>query len=218
MLRNHDYFGTKIRNEDDPILKQLGDVGKFIAKQGEPFGVRGVTQMLQEGQGARSFLPLVGLNPARRNVTETPAEQQAEELLSQRMPTGPRTTEQAARSQRDVEFADALRNHEPDVYRRIQAAIHGGQLSQADIDNIREREKFPTQLQHAVARLDAHDAMRVWAEASDDEKRRLMGTMMSKIRASKTLTLDERRAYMRQLQDDFRQLYKSPDASFVGVN
>lgn len=218
MLRNHDYFGTKIRNEDDPILKQLGDVAKFMGKQVEPFGVRGVTQMLQEGQGARSFLPLVGLNPARRNVTESPAEQQAEELLSQRMPAGPRTTEQEDRSRRVIDIADALRNHEPDIYKKIQAAIHGGQLSQADIDNIREREKFPTQLQHAVAKLDARDAMRVWAQASDDERRRLIGIMMTKIRSSKTLTLDERKQYMRQLQDDFRQLYKSPDASFVGVN
>jgi len=211
------YYGTKIRNEDDPILKQLGDVGKFLGKQVEPFGVRGVSQMLNEGQGARSFLPLIGLNPARRDVTESPAEQRAQELLSQRMPAAPRTTEQEDRSRRVSEFAAGLRNREPEIYQKIRAAIQGGQLSQADIENIRERQKFSTPLQHTVSRLDVHDAMQVWSLANDAEKRRLMAIMTTKVRASKTLTLDERKAYMTQLQSDFQQLRNAALAG-AGVN
>src|SRR6185312_14865178 len=99
MLQNHDYYGTKIRNEDDPILKQLEDVGSFAGKQFLPFGVRGFQQMRQEGQGmARSFLPLIGLNPARREESQSEAEQRAHELLKERLPAAPRTAEQRDRS------------------------------------------------------------------------------------------------------------------------
>src|SRR5947207_1914668 len=37
MLENHDFYGTKIRNEDDPIVKQALDSLKFIGKQFQPF-------------------------------------------------------------------------------------------------------------------------------------------------------------------------------------
>jgi hypothetical protein len=202
LAQNHDYFGTEIAHPDDSLGSRIAERVEFVGKSLEPIGIRSMKNMLDQGQGMKSLLPMLGITHARRDITHSPAEIKAQELMEERMPRGTRTQEQADRSQKVRDLASLLKAHDSTAYQKISDAVGDGRLTAEDVQEIRDRQKFTTPLAHAVSRLGVHEAMQVWKLASDDEKRSVGAAMLAKVRASKVLTRDERVKFMRALQDD----------------
>ena len=121
LSRNKDYYGVEIRERGAPAGTQAGQAVGYVVRSWEPFWTRGLRRERARGAGAaRQLAPLIGVMPAPRSVTETPAESLAHDLMQEQIPPGPRTREEAARSR----AAAAARPHEPyleHVLRRLKA-------------------------------------------------------------------------------------------------
>lgn len=205
MLSNSDYYGAKIHNEDDPIMKQLTDVAKYGGKQLLPFSTREVPKLLSEGQGAKSLLPLIGVTQARKDITFSPAELKASELIHARIPAGMRTQEQADKAKTIGGLAAAFRNKAPTAIDDLTAALKEGTITPQDMQSVRQHVRY-TGLNGSVRSLDMHDAMAVWAKASPEEKQTLGSTMFAKLRASRSLTREQKVGYLATLQRDWKSL------------
>ena len=83
MFANEDFYGTKIRNEDDPVMKQVLDVAEYGGRTLTPFAVRGLQQNLKSGEGlAKAALPFVGITPAPADIKKTEAEKKLSEIMA----------------------------------------------------------------------------------------------------------------------------------------
>ena len=101
---NKDFYGTEIRNADDPFVKQAWDETKHFAQGFEPFGIKNaITQFKRGDTGAKPFMSFVGITPAPRAINTTPAEQLAMDNITENLPRGARTQEQADKSKFNLE-------------------------------------------------------------------------------------------------------------------
>jgi hypothetical protein len=99
MLQNRDYYGVQIRNEDDPLVQQAKSEVEFALKSFIPFSVKGIEQnVAQGGMTAKTFLPMIGVTPAPRDLDESIAEQQMAKFSEESRPVGTRTQEQKDRT------------------------------------------------------------------------------------------------------------------------
>lgn len=98
MIANKDFYGTEIRNADDPIMQQVLDEAKFLGTQFIPFGFRNQKRDTRTSAGSK-VEPFIGITPAPYDINMTKAEREASDLNKGHIPVGSRTKEQAAHSQ-----------------------------------------------------------------------------------------------------------------------
>ncbi len=97
MLQNKDYFGTEIRNADDPFVKQLGDLFAYQAKQYVPFTITNIMQRQADGGSWKDYLQsFAGITPAPGYITRTPLQTQIYELYDSRFGGDTKSQEQTA--------------------------------------------------------------------------------------------------------------------------
>ncbi len=202
MLNNEDFYGTRIRNEDDPLVRQALDVVGHVATQFVPFAVRG-QQQLQKSEAplAEQVLPFVGITAAPASITHSPAEELASKLMRAKMPRGSRTAGQATEARFKADAAKQLAGKKLSVDEIKQAAekqsIH---LSAQDLKSIEKRSQT-TPLEFAVNHLDAADAAKVWEAASAKEKESIGEQVAKKIANSTSLSPKEQAALAERLGD-----------------
>lgn len=184
MLENRDYYGNKIRNEDDPMIRQATDELEFFGKQFVPFSAQGVMQM--KGQPlSKQIMPMVGLTPAPRDLSETPAEQLARQI-DEEDPGKPRTQQEADRSQQQWKLVGALRQN-PDQREQLLADAQAAGTIRPDQSREMVKRSTENLLQGRLEHMEAADAIRVWRVASSEERGELQQSMLNKIARSKTL-------------------------------
>jgi hypothetical protein len=203
MLSNKDYYGTKIRNEDDSIVQQILSEAKHVGEAFQPFGIREVKQLREQGQGAKSFLPLLGIVKARRDITSSKAELLASELMADRTPPGGRTQQQADKAKLVRDLADGLKTNEPGAKDAIRTAVRAGKITESDLQEIKQHVTA-SGFERSVKHLDMPAAMKVWAVATPQERRKLAPILFTKLRAATGLTRDEKVAFLKQLQEDWK--------------
>ena len=99
MLQNQDYYGTEIRNSNDPLVKQIGDEFKYFIKAWMPFSVSGALQSKNIGDGLdKQIISFLGFMPAPGYVTKTPLQKEISDIYSMRN-QGVKTQESFAKSQ-----------------------------------------------------------------------------------------------------------------------
>lgn len=183
MMRNRDFYGTKIRNEDDPTVKQLGDTMKYVGTQFEPFWIRNLEQRKQaEGEiTPRNFIEsMFGIMPAPRSVTRSTAEALAADYLSEHMPSGARTPEKAKAARERGELIRQFRTNAPDHFKNLSEALRNGQITQADRRDILRSMRM-TPLQMMVERLGLEQALNVYDRADAKEKEQLKRILHGKL-------------------------------------
>jgi hypothetical protein len=181
MLENKDYYGTEIRNADDPLMKQMLDTAKFGAKALEPFSLRGARRQVKLG-GSRlgNFAAnFVGVTPAPRSINMTPAERLADEYRQTHRDPGARTQENADRSTARSDVIRAMRLGQNPVP-LMRQYIQEGKISPHEFAQLRQVAR-ETPLQSSVKNLNLREALNVYDKASDDEKRSLERTVRSKV-------------------------------------
>lgn len=206
MLQNRNYYGTEIRNSDDPFIQQAKDAATHVAEGFMPFGVRGVLQGRERGtSSARSWLPMLGVTPAPRSINQTAAEKMVREFEQEARPQGTRTKAEAERAKLKARSTRAVVAGDQAGIKTMEAARKAGLLTDTDMEQIAERAK-----ESPVARgfkgLKLDQALKVWGVATEEEKRIL-----------KPL-LEKKSALLENLPDEQRQKSAAALGSALGLN
>lgn len=126
MIRNRDYFGTQIRNPDDPLVKQIGEELKFVARTFVPFSVKSSERRVGAKDSpeikAESFM---GIMPIPPEVARTTAQNKIVEYAVQKMPSGAKTQEQQDRYELSRDIESQLQS--PADYGKAQRALMDAQ-------------------------------------------------------------------------------------------
>jgi hypothetical protein len=207
LMQNRDFYGVKIRNEDDNPARQAADVGKYLGEQLTPFSLRDAGKIAERGFTAKSLLPAVGITPAPKDLDLSTAEQKARELAVAKMPQGARTSEQVERTQLKYDLAQKVRNKEPDAYGAIRAALRDKRLHPGDQKDIIGIAKTDA-LTHQVHGLSLDDAVKVYDVATDAEKRKLLSVVARKLANSRSEPAEQKAAIRAKLLKDRDRLRK----------
>lgn len=190
MYQNKDFYGTKIRNEDDPLVRQALDAAKYAAKQFEPFSISGLSK--SGGQGS-----LAGFPPAPYFIRATQAEQTATELARNHMPSGSRTQAQADTAQANRDLVVRLRSTDPTV--RAQAVTELRGKPTAEAKRLWQQSQTP-RLDYEVKHLDIDDGMKVWETANAQERGRIQSILQDKLAKARSIDSATRARYRAALQ------------------
>jgi hypothetical protein len=201
MIRNQDFYGTKIRNEDDPLIQQLKDSGKFVASQMVPMSVRNLQREADLGaplaQRAQQFF---GITPAPSELERTPAERRAQEIVAARIPAGGRTADQAEHSRLRAELTRSLRLRQG-IPSEVAAARTAGKLNAKDYREAAAGSRL-SPLQRSVQHLGLEDTLSVYREANESERRILRPLVVKKAKSAlKNATPDERSQLLREMRE-----------------
>lgn len=177
LLRNKDYYGVQIRDTDDSAVRQALQVGKYAGETLLPFSVRGYKNLsAQDVGGLRKALALVGANPAPRYISQTPAEQRAEQYWKDRRAEGGIRPEQFEASREKRQIVAQLRHGDaPD----LSGALAAGTIKPRDIKPLYQRASMGA-LASQVQHMPLEDAERVFERASLSERAELAGVMAKK--------------------------------------
>lgn len=194
MIKNEDFFGVKIRNEEDPIVTQMKDEAEYVAKQFIPFSFRNLMERKKAGASigaqAESFF---GIVPAAGYITKSPAQQAMEKTMGERA-RGVRTKDQFEKSQLIKGFVERIRKGE-NVTDDVDAAQNAGQIDQRDVDHIWSGEET-TPNQDKFKKLPLEDAARIFQLMTPQEKAEVKEVFGDQIdRASGDMTPEKEDEY-----------------------
>ena len=180
MLQNRDYFGTKIRNEDDPLMTQLKDEASFVGEQFVPFGIRNVQREMQTGgAGPAAALPFVGITPAPAYINKSNAQQMAEGMIREKIPAGARTKEAADKSLLISNIERKIRMKDKTASADISKALKEKKLGVNDIIGLfGKAQEAP--IQKVAKRLSLAELEKVMKAATPEERRKLISIYQQK--------------------------------------
>jgi hypothetical protein len=181
MLENKDYNGVKIRNEDDPLVRQVAGEVMHVIKQWEPYSIENMQKNHQTGN--KTLLdtvgPWVGVTPAGYDINQTKAERVAHDIEMSHQEIGGRTEEQFQRSRLIGELSRQYKMGVQGAQENIQAAHDKGLISETQMRNIYDDSNY-TVLQNMVRHGGGHgmamsleETKRVFAHATPEEKGQL---------------------------------------------
>lgn len=181
MYDNKDFYGTKIRNEDDPFVQQVFQEGAYIAKQMIPFGVRNAqkNRQAQDKSVLDMIEPFIGITPAPYDVNQTEAEHIAHRIAMQKIAIGGRTQAQTDRSNLLRDFSNRLRKKDKTVTKDMMKAFMDGKISSYQMADVM-RSTSMTPLQRLVHSFTAEEINAVYAAATPAERKEIQAIVTSK--------------------------------------
>lgn len=178
-FNNKDFYGTEIRHDDDPAWKQALQLGQFLAKSFIPFSIVGTMRLREQGAGVgEQALPYIGIVPAKRDLTMTPAEVRAEDLYVGTFPRGARTQDQA-------DHSHVISLIKQQMYQDPVSAVgmlsrNASSLHRLDLKGIQKDQGIP-QIVTRVQRLTLEQGMSVFDLGNELERRELAPELMKKL-------------------------------------
>jgi hypothetical protein len=197
---------SQIRHPDDPLVRQAGQLAGHAAKQFLPFSYRNLSQraQVQGGQGAMGALrealspagleSFIGVTPAPRYISRTPAEQRAIELSKRRRPRGTRTSAEFERSQRRTYLRGELTAGRM-TPEQLAQRVHAGELTPKEAGDILKQSR-EAPITRYTRSLGLDDFLAVWDEANERERAQLRPLLLSKRHLVANLPPAERRAML----------------------
>lgn len=176
MLANKDFYGTEIRNTDDPAIQQVLSEIKFMGSQFVPFGIRNLGKDTREDPLSK-VEPFIGIAPAPYDVNMTKAERVAHELSKAKIPVGSRTKEQAEHSQKKSEIRSKyIADRDTSI---LNNAVDQGEITTKE-KRIILRQAGMTSLERATQFLTVEETEKVYHAANDKEKDELKSILARK--------------------------------------
>ena len=168
MLQNQDFYGTEIRNADDPLMKQAIDELKFIGKQSMPFSFSGSKQAKKMGaSGLGQAAPFVGIMPAPKYIDRSDMQNQIFDTYQSYKGKGKRTQKEWNTAQAKQEIAEAFRMGDQDLFwEKVKDAVDKGYIPN-------DKNKLMTLVEHSKLPSD----VRVFAQLPTEYQTRLMNKM-----------------------------------------
>lgn len=182
MLENKDFYGAKIRNEDDPLIKQaLSEVG-YMVRQLEPFGFRNTERQLQSGNRHLADVvgPWVGITPAPYDINQTKAEKLAHEIIASHQMIGARTQEQIDRSRFLNDMTRLYQLGDPKAKDDLFKAYEQGKISRRQMQDVIANSNL-TPLQKMVKRFTAEETQKVYDASNQEEKNQIEPILQRKV-------------------------------------
>ena len=187
LITNEDYFGTEIRNSDDPWMIELIDSVKHVGNAFIPFSVRNYKRMEDAGEpiGVAALLAAMGISSAPGYITRTRAQKLAYYHLANRFKSGKtRTKEEAAGAKHRGNLLHSLRSGEP--------------VTEEDLEGLTVRQRNTlfrnarlTPFQSMFKRLTFNEAMDVYNVCGEEERKQVKHLMIGKRSRTKDITPDE---------------------------
>jgi hypothetical protein len=179
LLRNKDYYGVQIHDNDDPVLKQALDMGKYAAETLLPFSVRGYKNLSALDVGAlRKALALLAVNPAPRHISQTPADKAVEQYWQGRQTEEGISPAQMETKRAKSQLVSQIRHgHAPDM----AAALASGAIKRQDVNAIYQRAQIGS-LASGVKYMPLPEAEKIYKLANAKERVELAPIMATKRR------------------------------------
>jgi hypothetical protein len=174
MFNNEDYFGTEIRNPEDPLVQQAEDLFKFFTVDNmRPISIQSYERRKASrgGTGISGVESFFGINEAPASIYRT----KAELLMRRYAPPSTHTKEQAADMLATRDLRDAVRRGDRDA--AAEAARRG--LSQRQIENALTTSSL-TPLQRGFQHLTLEQALHVYEVATEEERTGLIALLHNK--------------------------------------
>lgn len=187
---NEDYYGTEIRNSDDPWMIQLIDSVKHAGEAFIPFSVKNYQRMreAEEPIGMAAPLAALGISSAPGYITKTRAQKVAIAFLLKRIPPGSRKKEEAIAAKERKNLLKRMRGGETPT-KEEWAALTPRQQQQLT------KERVLTPFQSLFRRLTFSEALNVFVHVNEEEKEQVTWIMQSKALGAEDATDDEVRLY-----------------------
>ena len=179
MIHNRDFYGTEIRNEDDPLVQQLKDLSSHVGEQFIPLGIRNFQREKKLGASAATKAEqFVGIGPAPVALDQGPGERMARDIAAGNATERSRTKEEAKRRELRQTLERSLRQHKG-VPAEIVEARQDGLMTKRDVADAIRNSKLSS-AQRAFNGLGMDDALRVYQAASPNEKKELRPMLLKK--------------------------------------
>jgi hypothetical protein len=177
IIRNKDFYGVQVRDPDANVVTQAAQSGKHLVKAFTPFWMRGVARAHARGAGlVEKALPLLGVMPAPRGLTQTPAQAEVEKYWQgQRSQEGVKP-EQFERQRAKGQLVSQIR-HKGSA--DVGAALRKGIINPNDVPYLYKRAQLGP-LAAGIDRMPLEDAEKVYAKASPEERTQLSGIIARK--------------------------------------
>lgn len=199
LLQNKDFYGTQIRDPDDPLWRQGSDVAKFAAGEGVPFSVSGAMKLKENKSPTWKLVaPFFGFTPVSMRQTMTPAQELAAETMAASLPSAPLTKAQFEKHQLMKDILRQIKENPGAGARALADGIARGEINPDKATQLVEHLKY-NPLQFQVHHMTAEAAMRVWRIANSQEKEQLRGIMAVKVLGAQTLSTQQKQAYLREI-------------------
>ena len=180
MIRNRDFYNTKIRNADDPLIKQAEDTLAHIPTAFEPLAIKNLRKEMERsgaGLDRQSAENFIGITPAPAAASQGPGEQLAHDIASEKSGEA-RTPAKVAHSQLKANLERSLREHKT-MPEDVAAAVRGGHLTRRDLRDA-ARWSHETPLDRTMSSFTLEEAMRVYRKATAEEKREIRPLLRKK--------------------------------------
>jgi hypothetical protein len=136
MIQNKDFYGTEIRHKDDPWVQQAKQGVEYAASQFVPFSLKNYGYSRNVGESpAKSAMSFMGITPAPKSVSNSPAENKMAEILAGKRSIAPRTRQEFNRSQ-EVGRLTNMKEHGTDISDAVQKDVQSGLFRPRDITKI----------------------------------------------------------------------------------
>ena len=203
VVTNEDFYGVKIRQEDDPWYTQLRDTVEHVGESFVPFSVKNLQRFKDAGERPAMawMMALSGITSAPAYISRSAAANLANEFVVGNIPSGSRTTEQAEASTK-----------RRDLIRRMRAGKSVSETEMAAYSK-RELKRMETEAGQAsftvtVKRLRDEQVMKVWAVSTPKEKSQIRKALQSRfvLKASEKKETEKAVAAAAQAKHNLGQL------------
>ncbi len=184
LARNKDYFGTQIANPDESLAQKTLDRGKFLAKQAMPFNVQSMQRQGENVPTDERVGAMVGLTPTPKRFIETPAQETAGEISQQKYGGLTRTPDQAQKGQLKNNLAKQLKASPETGQKAIDQALADKKIGSKDAEEI-EKKAGMSGLAWHLKSFTPEEAVKVWGQANDAERKEIEPIVRDKILNSK---------------------------------
>lgn len=196
MLFNKDFYGTEIRNADDPLVSQVLSELSFLGGQFLPFGVRNLQRDTRKTVGSK-VEPFIGITPAPYDLNMTKAELKAQEYVRAKLPVGARTKNAAEKSKLKADLRNTYQlSQDRDL---INQARESGKISSKESRDIIKESKI-SPLGRYIKSLTVYELANVIKVASKEEKDMLLKEFRHKYRNKYNGASKEEKEKLRKLK------------------
>jgi hypothetical protein len=179
MLENKDFYGVKIRNEDDPFMQRRLQDMKYLGTTLTPLSIRNFQQERQTGASfggaVKSFF---GITPAPASVGRSNFENAVSTLQAERSPSGGKSPEQGEKTKAERKILLAASQKD---FRPLQEALQSQKITLARARELM-RESGETPLERQIGQVGLPDIMRKYDLATPEEKAALRVPLLKKLR------------------------------------
>lgn len=199
LLRNKDYFGSKVYQEDDRGLKIAQDIAKHTGQAFLPLSV----QQVLHGEGKSDLMKgaaFAGVSQAPKWLSTSDAEQEAYKPIEQAQGAlGGRTTGQQVKH----DLTSLVRNKDPQASEKVREALKAGTITPKDVEQIKANAQKPGGLRGALgsSEVDARYVMKnVFPKMTPQEIQDNQFVIRRKL-ASANMPAAEKQGYFKSLND-----------------